>query len=177
MKMIMKNNDWYKKVLLKNTKEIVSSGTTYMILVLVFLLWHFALGIKFQWQSISPLSAPSIFVRVFYSAFTFCTLGFFLYAIKFYKVLHDIVVKAFGMWGLYNFIKAVLWAFLMYVSYAYLVPWLFNVLNTSMSVLFNIANLVLYALPPVGISLILSIIYFLFRGKIITKNYAGSKNN
>jgi hypothetical protein len=160
------SNNWHKKVLLKNTKEIVNSGTTYAILAFVLLLWHFALGIKFEWQTISPLSAPSIFVRVFYSAFTFCTIGLFLYVIKFYKVLHDIVVKAFGMWEFYNFIKAVLWAFLMYISYAYLVPWLFNVLNASISILFNIANLVLYALPPVGIALILSIIYLLSNKKL-----------
>ncbi len=160
------SNNWHKKVLLKNAKEIVGSATTYVILAFVLLLWHFALGIKFQWQSISPLSTPSIFVRVFYSAFTFCTIGLFLYVIKFYKVLHDIVVKAFGMWELYSLIKAVLWAFLMYISYAYLVPWLFNVLNASISILFNIANLVLYALPPVGIALILSIIYLLSNKKL-----------
>src|SRR3989338_370055 len=163
------NNYWNKKVLLKNTKEIVGSGTTYVILAFVLLLWHFALGIKFEWQTISPLSAPSVFVRVFYSAFTFCTIGLFLYVIKFYKVLHNIVVKAFGMWELYNFIKAVLWLFLMYISYAYLVPWLFNVLNTSMSILFNIANLVIYALPPIGIALILSIVYLLCQQKYFKK--------
>jgi hypothetical protein len=122
IKMTNKNNIWYKNILLKNAKEILSSSITYVILALVLLLWHFALGIKFQCQSISPLSAPSIFVRVFYSAFTFCTLGLLLYVLNFYKILHDIVVKAFGMWRLYNFIKAVLWAFLMYISYAYLVP-------------------------------------------------------
>lgn len=162
----MKNNDWYNKVLLRNAKEILSSGSTYVILALVLLLWNFALGIKFQWQSISPLSAPSIFVRSFYSAFVFCTLGLFLYVIKFYKFLHDIVVKAFGMWELYNLIKAVLWLFLMWISYAYLVPWLFDVLNGGISILFNVANLVLYALPPVGITLILSIIYLLSSKKL-----------
>src|SRR3989338_2453920 len=165
----MKNNDWYKKVLLKNAKEIVSDGTTYIILALVLLLWHFALGIKFEWQPVSPLSEPSIFVRAFYSAFTFCTLGLLLYMIRFYKVLHDIVVKVFGMWGLYNLIKAVLWLFLMYISYAYLVPWLFNILNTSASILFNIANLVIYALPPIGIALILSIVYLLCQQKYFKK--------
>lgn len=163
----MKN--WHKKVILKTTKEILSSASTYLILGLVFLLWHFALGIKFEWQHISPLSEPSVFVRAFYSAFTFFTLGLLLYVIRFYKLLHDIVVKTFGMWGLYNLIKAVLWLFLMWISYAYLVPWLFNVLNASVSVLFNIANLVLYVLPPVGISIILSIIYFLGRKKFISK--------
>lgn len=162
----MKDKDWHKKVLLKNAKEVVSSGTTYIILALVLLLWNFALGIKFEWQHISPLSEPSVFVRTFYSAFTFCTLGLFLYVIRFYKVLHDIVVKAFGMWELYNLIKAVLWLLLMYISYAYLVPWLFNVLNTSASLLFNVAGLVLYVLPPVGIALILSLLYMLIRKKV-----------
>lgn len=165
----MKNNDWYKKVLLKNAKEIVISATTYVILTFVLLLWHFALGIKFKWQTISPLSEPSIFVRAFYSAFTFCTLGLFLYVIRFYKALHDIVVKTFGMWELYNLIKAVLWLFLMYISYAYLVPWLFNVLNASISILFNVANLVLYILPPVGIALILSVSYFFFEKRYFRK--------
>lgn len=159
----MGNNNWYKKALLKNSKEIISSAATYVILALVFLLWHFALGFKFNWQQVSPLEAPDIFVRSFYSAFTFCTLGFVLYEMNFYKVLHDIVVKAFGMWEIYNLIKALLWLFLMYISYAYLVPWLFDILNTGASVLFNIANFVLYALPPIGITLILSMIYFLFK--------------
>jgi len=161
----MKSGDWYKNVLLKNAKEIASDGTTYAILVLVLLLWHFALGIKFEWQHIAPLSEPSIFVRAFYSAFTFCTLGLLLYVLRFYKVLYDIVVKAFGFWELYNFIKAAVWLFLMYISYAYLVPWLFNILNASASLLFNVANLALYAIPPVGISLVVSIIYLLLRKK------------
>ena len=165
----MKNNDWHNKVLLRNAKEILSSGSTYVILALVLLLWHFALGIKFQWQSIRPLSAPSIFVRSFYSAFVFCTLGLFLYVIEFYKFLHDIVVKVFGMWELYNLIKAVLWLFLIWISYAYLVPWLFDVLNGGISILFNVANLVLYALPPVGITLILSVIFLLTRSKYALK--------
>lgn len=162
----MRHNDWYRKVLLKNAKKIVTDGTTYAILALVLLLWHFALGIKFEWQSIAPLSEPSIFVRAFYSAFTFCALGLLLYVLRFYKVLHDIIVKALGMWELYNLIKAVVWLFLMYISYAYLVPWLFNILNASASFLFNIANLVLYAIPPVGISLILSVLYFLIKKRI-----------
>jgi len=162
----MKSNDWYKKVLLKNAKEVVSDGTTYAILALVLLLWHFALGIKFEWQHIAPLSEPSIFVRAFYSAFTFCTLGLLLYVLRFYKVVHDIVVKAFGMWELYNLIKALVWLLLMYVSYAYLVPWLFNILNASASLLFNVANLVLYAIPPVGIGIVFSVIYLLVRKKI-----------
>ena len=160
--MMIKNN-WYKKVLLKNAKEIVSSTETYVILLFVFLLWHFALGIKFELQQIQPLSPPSIFIRSFYSAFVFCTLGLFLYIIHFYKVLHDIIVKAFGSWELYNLIKALVWAFLMYVSYQYIVPWLFAFLNTSATILYNIVGLILYALPPIGLSLIVIISYIILK--------------
>lgn len=159
----MKKIDWHKIALKKHLKAVLSSGTTYAILTLIFLLWRFALGYQFEWQQIEPLSQPSIFVRTFYSAFTFITLGFFLYIAHFYKVLHDILVKGMGLWGLYNGIKAVVWTFLMYISYQYIVPWLFNILNAGVSVLFNIANLVLYVLPPIGVSLILSIIYFFLK--------------
>jgi hypothetical protein len=159
----MKNYDWYKKVLIKNAKDIFSSASTYIIFALVLLLWNFTLGFKFEWQSISPLSEPSIFIRSFYSAFVFCTLGLLLYVIRFYKTLHDILVKAFGLWEIYNLIKAVLWVFLMYISYAYLVPWLFRFLNAGVSILFNIANLVLYALPSLGITLIIGTIYLLVK--------------
>ncbi len=159
---------WHQEALLNSSKEIAKSGATYCIVLLVFLLWHFALGYNFEWRHIAPLSEPDFFVRAFYSAFTFFTLGFLLYEARFYKVLHDIVVKGFGMWDLYNFIKAVVWLLLMFVSYQYIVPELFSVLNTSVSILYNIAALVLYVLPPVGISIIVAVIYFLLKKMVHT---------
>ncbi|MCR4328477.1 MAG: hypothetical protein NUV53_03075 [Patescibacteria group bacterium] len=88
---------------------------------------------------------------------------------RFYKVLHDILVKGMGLWGLYNFIKAVVWAFLMYISYQFIVPWLFDALNTSASILYNIVGIIMYALPPLGISLVLGIAYILLRKKKLNK--------
>lgn len=161
----MKKINWQKIALKKHLSEILSSGTTYAILALVFLLWRFALGIHFEWQQIEPFEQPSIFVRAFYSAFTFFTLGLLLYVARFYKVLHDILVKETGMWGLYNAIKAIVWLFLMFLSYQYIVPWLFKILNASISLLYNIAGLVLYTLPPIGISLIVAIVFTLWKTK------------
>jgi len=161
----MKKINWQKIALKKHLKEIVSSGTTYAILVLVFLLWRFALGFEFHLQEIEPFQQPSIFVRSFYSLFTFWTLGRLLYFAGFYKLLHDIVVKAFGAWQLYYGIKGIIWAGLMYISYQYIVPWLFTVLNTGASILYNIAAFVLYVLPPLGITLIAAIIYLLWKTK------------
>jgi len=158
-------NEWHKTVLLKYAKDIVGSASTYLILALVFLLWRFAFSIEFHWQQIEPFEQPSIFVRTFYSAFTFATLGLFLYIIQFYRVLHDILVKGMGLWGLYNFIKAIVWACLMYISYQWIVPWLFTILNTSISFLYNIAGLVLYVLPPVGVTLVAAIAFTFWKIK------------
>ena len=163
----MRKINWHKIALKKHLKDIFSSGITYVILALMFLLWRFALGYQFEWQNIEPFSPPSIFIRVFYSAFTFLTLGFILYIAHFYKVLHDILVKGMGLWGLYNGIKAIVWAFLMYISYQYIVPWLFNILNAGISVLFNMANFVLYMLPLIGISMMISVIYLLLKKKMV----------
>ncbi len=166
-KIEMKNNQWYKKILLDNVKKIVSSATTYIVFALVFLVWHFILGIKFQWQDIVPLSQPTIFIRAFYSAFVFVTLGRLLYFIHFYEVLSDILAEQFK---LYISIKSIIWMVLMYVSYQYIIPWIFSILNTGISVLFNLANLILYIIPLVGISIILTMIYFFIKSKLEDKN-------
>ena len=157
----MSNNRWYKEVLKKYIGKIISSAMTYIVLVFIFLLWHFILGIKFQWQDITTLSQPTIFVRSFYSAFVFGTIGAFLYFIHFYELLKYIVVKKFRLLELYKIIKAVLWAYLIYISYMYIVPGIFKILNIGMSFLFNIANLVLYLLPPIGIALV--IVYLMIK--------------
>lgn len=169
------NKNWQIKAIKEALKDAVNSASTYIIILFVFLLWHFALGQKFEWQQVAPFEQPSIFIRSFYSAFTFFTLGYLLYITKFYKILHDIVVKAFGAWEIYNLIKVLVWLGLMFVSYQYIVPALFTVMNTSVSVLYNIAALVLYALPPVGISLIVGVAYILARAKIEHRRVGGPK--
>ena len=161
---------WYKEVLIKNTKEIFTSAVPYCIFLLVVLLWRFALGVPFAWVQVNALSEPEFFYRAFYSAFTFITLGRLVYLTGFYKILHDIVVKGFGLWGLYNLIKAVIWVGLMFLSYQYIVPAVFAVLNTSATILYNVAALVLYALPSLGISLLLTLLYVLWK-KGVMQNY------
>lgn len=156
---------WPKKVLIKKIGEILKDGVTYVLIVLAFLLWRFAFGNKFKWVEISPLAPPSIFIRSFYSAFTFLTLGALLYVAKFYKVLHDILVKGFGLWGLYNAVKAVVWLILMFISYEYVVPAIFAVFNTSATILYNVMAIVLYVAPPLGIAIILIAAYGLIKYK------------
>lgn len=153
---------WYKKVLKENKKEIASSAAFAIVFALAILLWHFAFGKSFQWETISPIDAPSIFSRALYSALVFVTFGAFLYWIKFYQLLYHLISDR----QLYRGIKGLIWGFLILAMYFWVVPTVVEILNAIISFFYNILNLILYLFPPLGISLIVFSI-----GYIISKKY------
>ena len=153
---------WYKKVLKENKKEIASTTAFAVVFALAILLWYFALGKSFQWETISPVEEPSLFNRVLYSALVFITLGAFLYWVKFYQLLYHIISDR----QLYRGIKGLIWGFLILVMYFWVVPAVVEILNAIISFFYNILNLILYLFPPLGVSLIVSSV-----GYIIFKKY------
>jgi hypothetical protein len=162
--------NWVRDVLIKYKKEIIQSTITSFVIALVFLLYTYFIGNIFTWHKITPIEQPSILDRYFYSAFTFSTIGAFLFfVVKLWKGLYFIFVKVLGMKDLYILIKALLWFGLVLVSYFYLVPFTINVLNNVISFFFNIINFILYLSPTLGIFLILSIIGVYFLKEIRSK--------
>jgi hypothetical protein len=163
---------WYKKVLAENKKEIIASAVISIVITLAFSVWYFINGKGFEWRVISPISQPSLLQRYFYSAFVFITIGAFLYyVVKLWKILYFIFVKTLGAWGLYNLVKSLLWTSLILLTYFYIMPAVVNVLNTVISFFYNIAILLFYLVPPVGIFLIVFLlghgIYTIAKGKFI----------
>ncbi len=120
------------------------------------------MGKSFTWTDISPIDPPSIFVRIFYSALTFVTLGAFLYKIKFYKGLYRIL----GDWQSFKEAKAIIWVLLMGAMFFVIVPLVVDILNGILSIGYNLFALTLYAFPPVGVSVILFTLYFYFKKKL-----------
>lgn len=150
---------WKKDILTKNKKEIIQSAIISFIISLVFLLYAYSIGNTFSWQSISPFEAPSILNRMFYTVFTFSTIGAFLFfVVKLWKGLYFIFVTIFNSRKLYNLVKALVWFGLTLLSYFYIVPFAINFLNKVTSFLFNIFNFLLYLSPFLGIFLILSVV-------------------
>ncbi|NTW15329.1 MAG: hypothetical protein HGA38_03090 [Candidatus Moranbacteria bacterium] len=145
------------KILKKEAKSIALSAVAVFVFLLVFQLREYFSGEVFVWKSIKPLSAPSFWNRAFYSAFTFFTFGAFLYWIKFYKLLYAVLVDIFDARRLYESVKGLLWIALMWVSYHWTIPAIFDGLNLSASIVFNLLSLSLYLLPPVGISMIVTL--------------------
>lgn len=165
---------WYEKTITENKAKIVSLGIFAIISSLVILLWRFGVGKTFQWETISPISQPEIFNRLFYSALVFITIGAFLYWLRFYQLLYRLIVKALGDWQLYNSIKKILWGSLMLLMYFWIVPKVVDLLNSIISFLYNILNLILYLFPPMGASLIIfSVGYYV----IVKSKYAVRKSN
>ncbi len=151
------NTSWYKKVLKENQKEIYYSAALSFVVSLGYLIWSHFQGSVFIWQSISPIEQPSIFARYFYSAFTFVTIGAFLYyVVKLWKGLHFIFVKVLGSWEIYNLVKYFVWLGLMAITYFYIVPIVVEIMNVVLSFFYNIFNLVLYISPGIGVFLILT---------------------
>lgn len=148
---------WHKNTLLIYKKEITQSAVTSFVLALAFLVYTWHLGNTFVWHSISPIEQPKIFIRVFYSALAFVIPGALLYEIGYYKILHDIIVKGFGLWGLYNLVKAVTWGALMALMY-FAFGLTINILNTIASFFYNLFNFILYLSPTLGVFLILTIL-------------------
>lgn len=163
---------WYKKVLLENKKTIISSAIFPLIFALVLLVWYFKLGNGFEWRKIEPISAPNLLEgRSFYSALVFRSLGAFLFGLGFYKLLHFLCVIVLSSWRLYKGIKKILWLFLTLIMWD-IFPKIIGVLNNILSFIYNILGIILYLLPPLGISLIVSIVIFLLFTKL---NYSSAK--
>ncbi len=153
---------WYQKTLKKYGKEILSGAIFSIICTLAFLLWIYGVGKTFTWTDISPIDPPSIFVRIFYSALTFVTLGAFLYKIGFYKALYQMLDD----WRSFKEAKAIIWVLLMGTMFFVIVPLVVNILNGILSIGYNLFALILYAFPPVGISIVLFTLYVYLKRQI-----------
>ena len=158
---------WYVHTLTKYRKEVTSSAIISLLFSITLLLWHFGLGKSFVWTKIEPISAPGLFERYFYSAFVFVTLGASLYFIRFYQFLHGVIVGIFGDWRLYKDIKGFIWGGLILVSYFWVIPRIVDFLNAIISFFYNVLGLILYSLPSLGITLVLSIPFLVFIRKSI----------
>ncbi len=156
---------WYKHTLKKYGKEILSGAIFTVVCTLAFLLWIFVMGKTFTWTDISPIEQPSIFIRIFYSALTFITLGAFLYKVGFYKALYQIL----GDWRSFKEAKSIIWVLLMGTMFFVIVPLVVDLLNSIISIGYNVFALILYAFPPVGISLIIFALYFYFKKQLQSK--------
>jgi hypothetical protein len=146
---------WYKRILTEKKKGIISSAIFAVMLAVAVSLWHYFSGASFEWHSISPVEAPSLLPRLFYSALVFVTLGAFLYAVGFYKFLYSFFRGVTGGYRDYKTMKAYIWGLLILAMYFVIIPVVVNVLNAVISFFYNVFNFILYLFPPVGISAVL----------------------
>ncbi len=151
--------NWHQIEIKKFIKETLNTSAFAVIFLISLSTWHFALGQVFEWQSITPISEPSIFQRLLYSALTFATLGAILYELGFYKFLYQII----GDWQAYKEAKKIIWLLLMGLMFFIIVPFTVSVLNHIISFGYNILNFFIYIFPPFGIAVILATGYFFFK--------------
>lgn len=158
-----KKNSWYKDIIIKTLKkERRSFQLIFTVVFLLFLLvWNKFTGKTFSWEWIDSISVPP-YVRLFYSALVFVSLGAVLYATGFYKILYQFFVGFLGDFKTYKEVKALIWIGLIALMYFKIIPWVVDILNILVSIGYNVLNLILYIFPALGVSLILGILITLF---------------
>ena len=152
---------WHKRSIKKTGREVAAGTAFSTTFVLALFLWNFALGKTFIWQTIAPVSAPPLVYEI-YSAMVFVTFGAFLYWIRFYKFLHFIFVETLGDWRTYKQVKAIIWLLLIGLAYAAITK-IVDAINSTLSVVLNLANFLLYLSPPLGAGLIVAAIVYIWR--------------
>lgn len=135
--------------------RIKNSTVTYLFMSLALIIWFYVLRNELFWFHIEIPPILLIFFQSILSIIVFYTFGLFLYSIFFYKVLHFIIVKIFNLWGLYILVKAVIWAFLMFIAGMVIIFFL----NPALSFLLNIFLFLIYSIPPILIALIIKNIF------------------
>ncbi len=165
-----KKKYWHKNIIIKTlTKEI---GSFKLILTLSFFvilfIWNKFMGKPFEWEWIDPISVPP-YVRLFYSALVFISLGSFLCFIGLYRVLYKIFVGFLGDFKTYKEVKSFIWICLIALMYFKIIPWIIDVLNIIISVGYNLFKMIFYISPIVGIVLILAVFLTLILSKIKNK--------
>jgi hypothetical protein len=157
---------WYKKVLIENKNEIISSATSSIIVTFAFSLWYFITGKAFEWKEISPISQPSLLYRELYSALVFVTVGAFLYyVVRLWQILYFIFVTILESRELYRLIKAIIWISLILSMYFYVVPVVVNLLNRVISFFYNLTMLLMYSFPVICIFVIVFMAVYLMLKK------------
>lgn len=146
---------WHKREIKKFVNETFNTTVFALIFLFSLSVWHFFLGQDYQWQPITPISEPSIFNRLLYSALTFVTLGALLYKLKFYRFLYQIS----GDWKSFQEAKKLVWIVLVGLMFFIIVPTTVNIMNHVLSFGYNILNLMFYLCPPIGGAVVLALLY------------------
>lgn len=142
--------EWHEKILRKHGKEIVISAISLTVFVVLTFLWSYFSGESFVWTKIEPFSYPSIGSIGFYSALAFRTLGAFLFSCGLWLFLF----KISGSRREYNRNKNDLWKLIMLGTFG-LTVLVFWIVNSILSILFNILMIVMHLLPPAIVTILL----------------------
>jgi len=162
----MQKKAWYTNELTKHRKELVNSTIFFSVFVMTVTLWGLFSGKPYEWQSIEPISKPSVMNWRLYSAIVFVTLGAFLYFSGFYKFLYSLYRGTKNGWREYQKTKKAIWGLLTLFMIFVVIPFLVNVLNGFLSILFNIYQFLLYIFPSMIITATIVMSVYLIRKKL-----------
>ncbi|NRH21330.1 hypothetical protein HOO68_04770 [Candidatus Gracilibacteria bacterium] len=153
--------NWKRKIFKEHIKETIFATVFSLTFALVLMVANFFFDWNFDWEEIDPIEMPPLWIRGVASFFTWFTLGNWLFNLYFYKVLYWIC-KLFGIrYSEYKKLKQKIWVGLMLLVTFVLIPLIVDILNSLISILFNIFQFLISTIPYMGISATISAVVVL----------------
>lgn len=153
--------NWKRKIFKEHIKETIFATVFSLTFALVLMVANFFFDWNFDWEEIDPIEMPPLWIRGVASFFTWFTLWNWLFNLYFYKVLYWIC-KLFGIrYSEYKKLKQKIWVWLMLLVTFVLIPLIVDILNSLISILFNIFQFLISTIPYMGISATISAVVVL----------------
>lgn len=179
---------WKKRIFKEHIKETIFATVFSCTFALTIMIANFFFDWNFDWKEIDPIEMPPLWIRGVASFFTWFTLWNWLFNLYFYKALYSICKFLWISYSKYEKLKKQIWVWLMLLVTFVLIPLIIDILNSIISILFNIFQFLISTIPYMGISatisavVVLSYIYitkkevFVIHKKIIFKLWINQKN-
>lgn len=152
---------WKRKIFKEHIKETIFSMVFSLTFALVLMIANFFFDWNFDWKKIDPIEMPQLWIRGVASFFTWFTLWNWLFNLYFYRVLYWICKLSWIRYSEYKKLKQKIWIWLMLLVTFVLIPLIIDILNSLISILFNIFQFLISTIPYMGISATISAVVVL----------------
>lgn len=168
--------NWREKLIKWHLNETLFASVFSVLFIFILIIANFFFNWNFDWKQIDPIETPPLWIRGIASLFTWFTLWSWLFHLYFYKILYWICKFLWISYFRYKKLKRQIWLWLMLLVTLVLIPIIIDLLNSIISLFFNILQFLIATKSFIGMSLSASLLIMLLYLYVTKKGASIIKN-